>query len=506
MKYADLKDKKILIILQRDWGVKHGFEIAKKLNNSGALLATLVFKLSTEGFIEAQNEVKFKYILKNSEIENDSNKINQENGYNIKMLLNDFKINSIWENAFTLRGKSTSLKKYPFSYEQNLNDKEIENYVVAYAFKIKELVNNFSPDVIIGYNLGDIRHLLLSKIANIKKIPFLFMSDTKVQNIGAFYYDLDCEKSFFKSRIKELNESKTISVYKEKAKKYILDHRILGVKTPYQIKNASLNKSLIGFEEAKIFLRKILDNLKNKRTYDGPKLRIIFRDYFMERISIYKNKRIKYDPIDSLDNFVFFPLQHFPESQLGMLNPVHDNQLNTAKILARFLPKNLTLVVKNHPWKYERRTESYLTKLKNTPNVKLIDHRIPNEIIYKKMDYMISLCGTSIFEAAILKKPTIQIGSLKMMSDLPNLFLLDKLEDIPNLISLIDKNFKQTANSQEYEEKLINYISAAYDVGFDFSNYEKDLRKDKDALEYMWKIYLKEITKIFKLKKFFTFN
>jgi hypothetical protein len=506
MKYTDLKNKKILLILQRDWGVKHGFEIAKKLKNSGVELATLVFKPSVEGFIETQKEVKFNYILKNSEIEKHYNKINQESGYNIKMLLNDFKINSIWESVYTLREQATSFKKYPFSYEQNLNDKEIENYIVAYAFKIKELVNNFSPDIIIGYNLGDLRHLLLNKIATINKIPFLFMSDTKVQNIGSFYYDLDCEKSFFKSRIKKLNESKTISANKEKAKKYILEHRTLGVKTPLQIKNASLDKSLIGLEETKIFFKRVLNNFKNKQSdYDNPKLKTIIRDYLMQKISIYKNKRIKYDSVDIIDNFVFFPLQHTPEAQLGMLNPVHDNQLNTAKVLARFLPRNLTLVVKNHPWMYERRTESFLTKFKNTLNVKLIDHRIPNEIIYKKMDYMVSLCGTSIFEAAILKKPTIQIGSLKMMNDLPNLFLLDRLEDVPKLISQIDKNFKQTTDSQEYDKKLINYISAAYDVGFDFRNYEADLKKNKDALEYMWKIYLREIVKILKLKKFFTF-
>jgi len=506
MEFNFLKGKKILLILQRDWCMKHGFEVAKKLKESGAELSTLVFKKEIEGFIETQKEVKFSYILKNSEIDENHIKINQESGYKVKMLLDDYKINSIWENAFTLREKSISLNKYPFSFEQNTNDKNIESYIVAFAFKIKELINNFSPDLIIGYNLGDLRHLLILKKANINKIPFFFMSDTKVQNIGAFYYDLNCEKSFFKNREKKLNEKKIKSANKEKAQKYILEYRITGDKVPLSIKNANLDKPLINTKEEITFLKKIFRHFRyDKIDYDNPSIKNIIRNYIFQKISIYKNRKIKYDKIDKIKNFVFFPLQHYPESQLGMLNTVHDNQLNIAKVLARFLPDNLTLVVKNHPYSYERRTPSLLNKFRNTPNVKLIDHKIPNYILYKKMHSLVSVCGTSIFEAAILKKPAIQIGSLKMMSSLPNFYLLDKLENIASIINSINANFSKIINSQEYDERLINYISAAFDAGFDFELYEKDFRKDKKALKYIWEMYLREINKVFRLKNYYSF-
>lgn len=499
---SDLKDKRIFLILQRDHGVKHGFEIAKKMNNLGVKLSTLVFKPSTENFIDFQKDIKFEYVLKNSDIENNCENINKENNYNIELLLNDFQINSIWETAFTLRGVSNSFKKYPFSFEQNLSDQEIENYIVAFGFKIKELINNFKPDYVIGYNLGDIRHLLINKITNIKKIPFFFMSDTKIKNMAAFYYDLNCEKSFFLDRVKKLNNKKITSKNREKAIKYIEEQRINGIKQPNQINNISLNKSIVNFNNEKIFIKKLLYYFKYlslKSSSDNQNISTIIRNYFCEKISIYKNKRIKYDQLDKIKKFVFFPLQHYPESQLGMINTVHDNQLNNARILARFLPRNLTLAVKNHPWMYERRTASLLEKFKNTPNVKLLDHRIPNEFIYKKMDYMISLSGTSIFEAAILKKPSIQIGSLKMMNKLPNFFQLEKLEDISSIISFIDDTFYKNLNLKEYDENLINYISAAYDIGFELTMYEKDLKNDNKALEYMWSYYLKEIGKINKL-------
>ena len=70
---------------------------------------------------------------------------------------------------------------------------------------------------------------------------------------------------------------------------------------------------------------------------------------------------------------------------LGMCNPVFDNQFETVKILARNLPSNYSLVVKNHQFKYFFRSKKYLNKFKNCPNIKVIDHKVPNELVYKKM-------------------------------------------------------------------------------------------------------------------------
>ena len=198
-----------------------------------------------------------------------------------------------------------------------------------------------------------------------------------------------------------------------------------------------------------------------------------------------------------IENFVFLPLQHEPEAMLGMCNPVFDNQFETVKILARNLPSNYSLVVKNHPFKYFFRSKKYLNKFKNCPNIKVIDHKVPNELVYKKMKCLISFSGTSIFETAILKKPAIQIGNLKSMKYLPNIFYLEKLQEIDKIINKIESNFEKYINSDEYDEKLQYYISAAYETGFYFDKYEDDYRYNKESLEYMWNKYLEEIRKIF---------
>ena len=52
----NLKNKKILFILQRDWAIKHGFEIIKKLKENGALVSVIAFKKSIESYINFQKE------------------------------------------------------------------------------------------------------------------------------------------------------------------------------------------------------------------------------------------------------------------------------------------------------------------------------------------------------------------------------------------------------------------------------------------------------------------
>ena len=199
------------------------------------------------------------------------------------------------------------------------------------------------------------------------------------------------------------------------------------------------------------------------------------------------------------------PLGLYPETQLGMLNNVYDNQLNTARILARFLPNNLKLVVKDHPRAFSKNSKSFLLKLQNSPNVKLIDHKTTNDEIYKKMKYLISFCGTSIFEACMYKKPALQIGTLGVMNDLPNFYLLNDITKVEDVISEIDHNFIEYSKSQNYEDKLINYISAAYDIGFSTSIYESKVQENKEYQEYMYKVHLSEIKKIFKYKDKFKF-
>lgn len=506
-------NKKFFIILQRDWAHKHGFEIAKKLHENGAKLSCLIFKPSVEYYIDSQKNIKFENILKNSDIENNTETILKNSDYNFKRFSNDFNVENFWEHAPTLRKLTLSYKKkYPFSFQQNWTDEEISKYILAFGYKIKKLFDEFKPDISIGYNFGDIRHYLINQICDKEKTPFFCVSGTKVSGNACFAYDYKGDKSFFKNHNIKLNNKNLTSKNIGKAENYYTES-LKKLKQPSHMTNVNVQKPIFDLKGLKFFIKKIIYHFKkkdiNKKIIDGndnTSFLYLIRDFISERINLIRANSLRYDKLDEIKEFVYLPLQHYPESQLGLVNTTHDNQINTVRIIARHLPRNLTLVVKDHPWSQGKKSLSYLLKLKNTINVKLIDYRISNKDIYKKMSYLVSFGGTSIFEAAFEKKPAIQLGNFGAMSELPNLYYLENLNLIGQKINQIDKEFNLLKNNELYHKKLINYIAAAFDKGFDVDKYNDDLRTNKNSLDYIWSKYSQEIESIFKYKDRFNFN
>jgi len=201
-------------------------------------------------------------------------------------------------------------------------------------------------------------------------------------------------------------------------------------------------------------------------------------------------KKFDYYPFEKIGKFVYFPLQFQPEATIDVGAPFFSNQIETARQVAMALPDDYTLVVKEHPAMVGLRPSSYIEKVARTPNVKLIDYRIPSENILKRADLIISPSGTTIAEAAFLNKPVIQLGNLGTTLKLPNVF---KHSDIMTLSSKIKEILGVDLRSSEYERKLENYVAAAYDTGFDL-NYLAMWEKGKtEGMENFWEIYKKEI-------------
>ena len=122
------------------------------------------------------------------------------------------------------------------------------------------------------------------------------------------------------------------------------------------------------------------------------------------------------------------------------------------------------------------------------------------------MSYLISFGGTAIFESAFERKPAIQLGSFGGMSELPNIYILKNLDEIDKVIKKIDDEFETNVNDKNYKKKIINYISAALNQGFDVNKYHDDYRVEKKSLEYMWSKYKNEFEKIFTYKSKFIFK
>jgi hypothetical protein len=513
-----LKGKKVLIFQQRGWGRGVGRFLSRKFNEEGCKLAALTSTAKTFDLIQRQEfeeGIKYEMLINHDEIFGNPKKYLGDDDFSLDEICDDLGIDSVWLFVWSLRIYVRSYEdKYYYGFKQNLSDEDIIIYIKALYKCAKNCFEIFKPDIIVAPNFVSIHHIFFNILIEKSGGKMIVLTDSKIKGMFIFTHDYNDSTGSFYERIKKLNNGEEYSKNLEKAKKYI-----------EEVRNASCKSNEIIFKTKKysifVLLKKIKSEIapfvhilrwyRNKITnrtlsdyptslgvnpgYRPPK--IILRDHFAHRKYTKFANNFKYYTFDKVGKFVFFPLQVQPETVIDVTSPLFSNQIETARQLAMSLPGDYTLVVKDHPQMLGLRTDSYITKLSRTVNVKLIDYRTPVNIIFKKMDLLISPGGTSVAEAAFFNKPAIQLGNLGTTSNMPN-FL--KHSDMSTISKVIKEMLLKKLDTDDYEKKLENYVSAVYDTGTDVNYINIWEGRDTSNMDDLWKAYKIEIERILKNK------
>ncbi len=172
-----------------------------------------------------------------------------------------------------------------------------------------------------------------------------------------------------------------------------------------------------------------------------------FRESFLLKNSI---KNISDEP------FVFFPLQVEPERNILFGAPFFSNQLDIIEKIAKSLPVDCKLYVKEHPamgLKKWRKISDY-KKILDLPNVNLIHPSVDSSTIIQKSLLVLTLNGTSGFEASFYDKPSIVFSDV-IYSNLSWIHRIQNLEDLPNSISNTIKKKVNVSELNNFVNKLI---------------------------------------------------
>ena len=125
-------------------------------------------------------------------------------------------------------------------------------------------------------------------------------------------------------------------------------------------------------------------------------------------------------------------------------------------------------------------------------NIKLINFRHETTDVLKRSSLLITATGSTIFEAAVLKKPCLQLGELGTTLKLPNVIKRDT-----NLS--LNKQIRDTLRlniSENYEFFLRNFVFAGLKIGFDpYYRLIWEANKQGD-LEKIYQIFFNEIKKL----------
>jgi len=444
--------KKILFWITNDFTE---FCVAYNLQNNSnyELYAIIDVPSNTQKFFEKQTLVKFEKVwffhdhIKKEFVPNVNYLQSIEEKYDIIL----WKL-SINERIF-----------YRFYNFHNFGKQEIQSIMEQSCKLFENILENVKPNYLISKTPGFFHLEILKNMCEKTEIPVLIQFVPKLgyklmisgdpRSINSKHEVLDSE---IKNRtFEELQNYLKNSRTKEQIKDYL----------DSQGKKNGLITAAIKF----LFSKN--NSIKNRYTYYGRKkfnvilfmLKLVFRDRSRKNFidSNFEKKPVKHCP------FVYFPMGVDLERNILIGAPYFTNQIEVIRSIAKSIPINFELWIKENPANSTRswRSISDYKQIMNLPNVKMIHPEASNYKLIEECSLVATVAGSSGLEAAVFEKPSI-IFSDTLYSQLS---CVTRVKEIENLPKIITSSLKQKVNSKEIDKflQLIEKNSFTFDrLGF----------------------------------------
>jgi len=176
-------------------------------------------------------------------------------------------------------------------------------------------------------------------------------------------------------------------------------------------------------------------------------------------IKRWKTKRfLKRNVSCSLENIqseklIYYSLQSEPEKVIIIPNPFYMDQLPLVANLAKAIPQNYKLCIKDHPTMEMKggRSSSFYKEIMNLPNVILLPSSISQTEIIKRSSLVITIAGTASLEAAFYNIPSLVFMETLYTPFLSSVKRVTHLDDLPRLV-------KESLSSKVNVNELKNFI------------------------------------------------
>jgi hypothetical protein len=365
---------------------------------------------------------------------------------------------NIWLDAYTERYFYKYLDDFhKFSKEEILSI--IENSISFFV----DILEKYKPKLILMQQAGEnISNLLLYRIAKKMKIKVLMpvpihMHNTFIMsdNIGGREI---CD-GFKKLMSNVTNESK---IYDENFIKKSNMIETINVQLKYNYNTSTFSQKI------NHYIKRLSHNPEPiYKDVGKTKLKVIrykLQKYFeiKKRQKFLNNKSIK--TVED-KKFIYYPLHSEPEAKILVETPFHSNQIALIENIARSIPVDSVLYVKEHPvqkTKLWRSVEDY-KKIITMPNVKLVHPDLNSQELISKSQGIVVISGAVGFEALFYKKPIILFGD-EYYDELSMVTKIATLTTLPNVINNALSNFKFNNNELNALMQTINEqtISVSY--------------------------------------------
>ena len=171
--------------------------------------------------------------------------------------------------------------------------------------------------------------------------------------------------------------------------------------------------------------------------------------------------------IDKSEKFIYFPLGVDEEHNLLLLAPYYTNQIETIRHVAKSIPINYKLYVKDHPSSVIRnwRSVSDYKEIMSIPNVRLLHPSVSQDELLQNCSLVVGAAGSTCLEAVFYGKPSVIFGEV-YYSILPSVHYVETLSKLPEIIR---SSLQETVKLQDVERFLAIFKKNSFD--FDIQEY-----------------------------------
>lgn len=329
------------------------------------------------------------------------------------------------------------------SYEQQLYWLEL-NYK-----RIIQLMDEFDPDVILDLDEAELSRSVIAAVAHKRNIPYITVGHSRFEHYKIPSFAIIWRNEQFYSVFKEKLQLNFESLKEEYIyiKNFRNREKIMSKQFEHDITSNynrdpifTIFKRLIGVIQYFINLDITSGNLPLKRKnkiFLASSLKHIWFYIKIETIKWYLFGKNKFFSAPGKNvKYVYMPLHLIPESSTFVHAPYYINELFVIEQVAKSLPVGWLLYVKEHQAMAGERKLDFYKKINRLPNVKMVDltyYNDPKPWIINSLG-VITITGTSAYEAALLGKKSITFGDVPF-NVIEGVTRVSSFEDLPKIIA-----------------------------------------------------------------------
>ncbi|MGE0444233.1 MAG: hypothetical protein AB7P99_03330 [Vicinamibacterales bacterium] len=284
--------------------------------------------------------------------------------------------------------------------------------VLETGFRLIEgLFDEYRPGAVISDGVACTLSYIQYAVAKARGVPFLTIAPARVN--GRFYIIRNHRDQY--ERVDALFEAYKRNglpvPQRAEAAAFIEGFREAATKPDYFIKLATqpgFDAGALGTLASLAYRRYVLD--RDNYLLAAPHEAVLSR-----LTRIIKSRlldRPHFDAPRADEKFVFFPLHFQPELTTLVLAPHFVNQVAVIENLAKTLPIDHLLYVKEHKASLGRRPLGYYQAIRRIPNVRLLSPFLDSHTLIKAASAVCVISSTVGWEALLYEKPVITLGDV----------------------------------------------------------------------------------------------